>query len=392
MTSVAAELEELLSEDVGSAIVRERTEFDRLTAGCADGLVLFGAGNMGRIVARKLRAVDVEPVAFTDNNSRLWGQCVEGIPVLSPADAAARFGSSAAFLISIWAVASRDRTAARRRQLTELGCRTVITFPALFWKFPELFLPYHMVDQPRKVLMEAAAARRAGDLWADDASRREYTAQLRWRLRGDFDSMADPVRQNIYFPSDLFSLTGSEVFVDCGAYDGDTVRSFLQVSGSAFEQIVAFEPDPANYEKLCQTVAGLPADVAGRIATHRKATGAAAGRVSFDALGTDGSAFGQGDIEVECVALDNAVQDIAPSFIKMDIEGAELDALAGARAVIARHSPVLAICSYHRQADLWRIPVLIHSINPDYRFFLRPHLIEGWDLVCYAVPPDRTSR
>ena len=54
--------------------------------------------------------------------------------------------------------------------------------------------------------------------------------------------------------------------------------------------------------------------------------------------------------------------------------------------------PVLAICSYHRQTDLWRIPELIHSIDADYRLFIRPHLIEGWDLVCYAVPAERFAR
>jgi FkbM family methyltransferase len=389
-TSHAAELDELLAEGSDHAIERERTEFDRLTAGAPDGLVLFGAGNMGRIVARRLRTVDILPIAFADNNARLWGQSIEGIPVVSPAEAAARYGSSAAFLIAVWAVGSRDRMAARQRQLRELGCRTVIAFPALFWKFPGLFLPHHVVDQPRKVLQEAATVRTAYELWADDASRREYAAQVKWRLRGDFDSMADPVTQNIYFPDDLFSLTNHEVFVDCGAYDGDTVRSFLELTGSNFDRIAAFEPDPANYHKLRQSVAALPPDIAGRIQMHRKATGARDCRVSFSALGTDGSAIGEGDSEVECVALDGALADTAPSHIKMDIEGAELEAIEGARGVIARHSPVLAICSYHRQPDLWRIPALIHSINPGYRLFLRPHLIEGWDLVCYAVPPERT--
>ena len=99
-----------------------------------------------------------------------------------------------------------------------------------------------------------------------------------------------------------------------------------------------------------------------------------------------------GDTEVECVTLDAALAEVTPTHIKMDIEGAELDALEGAREVIARHAPVLAVCSYHRQADLWRIPALIHSINSSYRFFLRPHRIEGWDLVCYAVPPQRVAR
>ena len=390
--SLATELDALLAEDTACAAERERTEFDRRTDGSPGGVVLFGAGNMGRTIARKLSTIGIQPVAFADNNAKLWGQLVEGIRVMSPSDAAARYGASAAFVISIWGVGARDRMGARERQLRELGCRTVTPFTALFWKYPDLFLPYHMIDQPRKVLRGAVSVRAVGDLWADEFSRSEYLAQIRWRLLGDFSAMSDPVPQDTYFPNDLFALTEREVFVDCGAFDGDTVRSFLQVTGSKFERIIAFEPDPKNYARLLKSVEGLPDSTSRRIETHQKATGASDCTVSFAALGTDGSSIGQGDSEVECVALDNALGDAKPSHIKMDIEGAELGALEGARGVIAERRPVLAICSYHRQSDLWRIPELIHSIDADYRLFLRPHLLEGWDLVCYAVPVERIDR
>jgi len=80
------------------------------------------------------------------------------------------------------------------------------------------------------------------------------------------------------------------------------------------------------------------------------------------------------------------------SFIKMDIEGSELDTLAGARELIRKNAPILAICAYHKQSDLWNIPLFIHDLSPDYGFHLRPHDLEGWDVVCYAIPPDRRSR
>ena len=201
--------------------------------------------------------------------------------------------------------------------------------------------------------------------------------------------MADPVPGTIYFPEDLFNLTDEEVFIDCGAFDGDTLRSTLHATGSRFARIVVFEPDPANYTRLRECVQGLPPEVSTRVQTYQQATGAGNQKVYFRATGTDGSAIGDGDLEVDCVALDSAIPDVTPTPIKMDIEGAELDALAGAKHIIARDAPVLAICAYHRQSDLWRIPLLIHSILPDYRLSLRPHLIEGWDSVRYAVPPGR---
>jgi FkbM family methyltransferase len=248
-----------------------------------------------------------------------------------------------------------------------------------------------MVDQPRNVLLEAGTVRTVHNLWADAFSRREYAAQVKWRLRGDFDSMADPVPQTMYFPENLFTLTKHEVFVDCGAYDGDTVHSFLEATGEAFERIVAFEPDPANYRRLQHRLSECPPEIARRVETHQKAVGSATCRVRFAALGTEGSAIGTNGLEVECVSLDEVLGGVTPSHIKMDIEGAELDALQGARQLVACKAPILAICSYHRQTDLWRIPALIHSLNPDLQLFLRPHRIEGWDLVCYAIPPRRLA-
>jgi FkbM family methyltransferase len=185
-------------------------------------------------------------------------------------------------------------------------------------------------------------------------------------------------------------LVADEVFVDCGAYDGDTLVSFLAQPKPGFKRAFAFEPDPANFAKLCRKVAQLPDRDS--IVIHKAATGAENGSVLFAGDGTLAASMGSGTTLVDCVKLDDVLTDEPPTYIKMDIEGAELDAIEGARQIIARHSPVLAVCSYHKQDHVWKIPRLIHSINPGYRFFLRPHLIEVWDLVCYAIPPRRLIR
>jgi hypothetical protein len=74
----------------------------------------------------------------------------------------------------------------------------------------------------------------------------------------------------------------------------------------------------------------------------------------------------------------------------MDVEGAELEALAGASELLRRHHPVLAICTYHRSVHLWQIPNLIRSITPDYQIFLRRYGEECWEGVCYAIPKRRS--
>ncbi len=352
-----------------------------------DLIVLFGAGRVGRKTLAGLRSVGVEPIAFVDNDARLWNTPVEGVKVFSPEEAARRYGDQATFVISIWRGEATDRMAEREAQLRSLGCRYVVPFPPLFWKHAEAFLPHYAVDLPHLVHQQANDVHRAGRLLSDDASRSEYLSQLRFRLLGEFDALYSPAQHTMYFPLDLCPLTDHEVFVDCGAYDGDSIRSFLDLAKKSFQKIYSFEPDPANFAKLEKEVSLRPERES--ITLQRAAVGAHTGTVTFSGDGNEASSVGKGDMVVECVALDEALSGTQPTYIKIDIEGAELDALNGARGIIQRYFPVLAVCSYHVQDHLWKIPLLIQSINPNYSFFLRPHLVEGWDLVCYAIPKSR---
>jgi len=391
----AAELDRLLAEGVDGARARERRAFDDVAGPCAGSIVLFGAGRLGLRTLAGLRKHGIEPVAFADNNGELWGSSVRGVPVLSPADAAARYGSTAVFVITIWggkkAWGEEDRMGDRVRELAALGCERVTTFGTLYWKYPDGLLPYYSVDLPHKVHEHAAEVRAAATLWADDRSRGEFVSQIRWRLHLDFDDLSGPVSQTMYFPNDLVALSDEEVFVDCGAYDGDTLAVFLEESGGRFSKFVALEPDPDNFAKL-QRNRELLAHGDPRVTTHPVASGSRHERLSFVADGDAARVVSAGEdvFEVEAVPLDAFLVESAPTFLKMDIEGSEVEALRGASRIIRESAPVLAICSYHRQDDLWAIPLLIASLNPDYRFFLRPHKLEVWDLVCYGIPKARS--
>jgi FkbM family methyltransferase len=278
----------------------------------------------------------------------------------------------------------------RERKLRELGCARVTSFGPLFWKYPEIFLPdMPALDLPHKVHEQAAAVRQGFAALADDRSRREFLAQLRWRLRFDFDALPDPVSEPIYFPSDIVDVRNDEVYVDCGAFDGDTIVEFLKRCNYQCRGVIAFEPDTISLERLRTTVAHLPDDVQNRIRIVPAATGSQGGPIRFSAAGELGSAVGAGETEVACVTLDDALANDVPTYLKMDIEASELDALLGASGLIGRHAPVLAVCAYHKQDHLWQIPERIRSLNPDYRIFLRPHIRLVEDLVCYAVPPGR---
>lgn len=382
-------LQKLFSESLNDVYKREQLTFDRMAEPFNTSLVLFGAGGLGKKTLAGLRRVGIEPLAFADNNPALWGKDIDGVQVLSLEDAARKFGKSAAFVVTIWKGEAVDTMAERQKQLTDLNCEKVIPFSYLYWKYDSVFLPHYAFDMPHKVFEQSEEVEKAFSLWGNEASRQEYIAQLRWRMFMDFDGLPRPVVQEIYFPNDLTSFLPNEIFVDCGAYDGDTIRSLLRIIDPYAGNIFAFEPDPENFRRLDEYVSTLDHGMKEIVKIYPFAVGSHKSKVRFEASGTEASSVGSGNIEVNCVPLDEILSDQRPTYIKMDIEGSELQALSGAQHIIKKNLPVLAICAYHSQDHLWKIPALIHSFSDQYRFFLRPHLLEVWDLVCYAIPVNR---
>jgi len=385
------ELEALLVPDPAVMRVAEAREFDRLSGG--RDIVLMGAGGLGRRALAGLRRHGVEPLAFADNGKQ--GTTLDGIPVLSPEAAARELGRKAAFVVTIWGANRPHRFAHSREQLRALGCDVVCSFPPLFWKYPEGLLPFYLQDLPSRLLEQRAEVFRAFDVWEDDESRAEYVAQVRFRLNADFDGLSHPVRHPQYFADDLFTWSADEWILDGGAYDGDTVRTLSRLHGERFGHMLAVEPDPANFDRLVAATRALPPSARAKIDCRQVALGAERSTLYLDATGTASSAtsIGQtaGTIAVGADTIDSLVEGATPTFVKLDIEGFEPDALDGGRQTIQRHAPVLAVCVYHLQKHLWTIPLQLRAWREDYAFFLRPHNEEGWDLVCYAVPRARLS-
>jgi len=393
MVSTQAQLEKLFQETYSEVIQREKTSFDKFAEPFINSCVLFGAGGLGKKTLAGLRRIGLEPLAFADNNPSLWNQCIDGLQVLSPRDAVSKFGRCAVFIISIWRAGGGHRLNKTREQLLNLGCVTVVSFAHLFWKYADIFLPYYGIDLPHMIYQDADEIRKTFSLWSDDSSRLEYLAQLRWRLFLDFDGLSSPVEHEQYFPPDLFSFSPDEVFVDCGAFDGDSLTSFLHLRGDEFRTYIALEPDPANFEKLKNYISTFGATLRDKITLHQLAAASQRGKLFFDATGTASATIcTEGKIEIECAALDELLIDDHPTYIKMDIEGAEPDALIGAKHIIQKFKPVLAISVYHQQNHLWKIPLLVQSLYDQYCFYLRPHNEEGWDLILYAVPRERSLK
>jgi FkbM family methyltransferase len=377
-TGLAALLGPEWRGDVGS----RRSRIAQRLAGHSR-LLLFGAGFLGRHVLRDLNGLPYTAEAFVDNNSALWGGVIDGLQVLSPQDAAARFGQSALWLITVYTNATVIE------QCESLGVPW-ITCAELSWALAEPHPPTFHFGTPEGLAGAEQEITSAALLWADDESRTEYLAQVRWRFLLDYSALRPPrPTAETYFPSDLVRPLDDEVFVDCGAFTGDTIEAFIQTRAGRFKEIVAIEPDPVNAQALQERIAAWNARGIGPVHVEPVAAGSRRDTLCFSATGTAGSCVGQGPDTVQVLPLDDALGGRSTTYIKFDVEGAERDALLGVANTIRSHQPVLAVCLYHKPEDLWDLPLLIRTLGSDYKMYLRRYSDERWETVCYAVPADR---
>jgi hypothetical protein len=224
-----------------------------------DKIVLFGAGEFGIWVLDRLRRAGVEPCCFSDNNKARWGIHVDGLEVLSPQDAIARFAATAAFVVTIF------NGSAARDQLRHLNCTHVLSAATLFWKYPEVFMPDLGIDCPELLAQQESQIRHCFELLSDESSRQELCNQVEWRywLTPEFLPLPHNAGE-LYFPADLVLPDEQEIFVDCGAFDGDSIRGLLR-RRQPFRHVYALEPDPANRDALQAFLAKLPPNVRERV-------------------------------------------------------------------------------------------------------------------------------
>lgn len=189
-----------------------------------------------------------------------------------------------------------------------------------------------------------------------------------------------------YGVPDIISLSEMEHFVDVGAYDGDTIDAFLKMTRNRYAHIYAFEMDKYNLSKLYQKAKSNPHWNEKRITIYPYGLSDKDETVCYAANGMCSAISKMGNETAQLRCLDNVMQNVPVSFIKMDIEGAEPLALAGAANTIRRNRPKLAICTYHKAEHLWQIPEQILALCPDYRFYFRHHGPDEADTVCYAIP------
>jgi len=318
-------------------------------------VIIYGKAYIGQRTAKRLKEHGYHKLEFVSGLPREWGQDVSPIW-----DALKRHPSALVVVCNY----NYSNTLEYCKSFTDKA----VSFVQFYDKYPGLFYPFMNLDVPGANLV---SHKEPSSLFADKQSVVEITTQLWWREDHDDGVLLRHLPQSMEHFDYPMILTDHDNFVDCGAHDGDTIREFISRVGDNYDSITAIEPNDFKFPS--------------NVLHYQCALGSQNGTTLFSLNRSQYDSIGTGQ-EVKVRTLDHLLDHDKVYFIKMDIEGAELDALHGAVELLKAGKSKWSICLYHKPADLWEIPLFIHSINPAYKLYLRRYAEWSSDLIFYVMP------
>lgn len=343
------------------------------------GVYLYGAGHYLRFAVQFMQKYQIKVKAILDTNRA--GE-YQGIPIIRYSEFLKSGPSS-----NSWFVISAPSAA---KEIAELLSGS---FPKenIFSFEMEIYLDYIPdVEAYREYLLSHwQELSEFSDQLADEQSQKTLDGVLRGRISGQVKYFRQGYSPEQYYPGDIIRLSKGEVMVELGANDGETLKEFLRLCPD-YHAIYCFESDKNCLPKLDAIKENHFKE--GTIHIIPKGGWDAAATLEFC---SDGECAGDAHIVsarggkaafmIETAAVDEEVNEPI-SFMKMDIEGAEMRALHGAQRQICENHPKLAICVYHKIDDILNIWNYLRELVPEYRFYLRHHNSGGGtETVLYAV-------
>lgn len=343
-------------------------------------LVIWGTNDYGQTVKKVLmdRQETISIHFFGDNNPKKWNDYVDGIIVKNMDYFAKDPDKYFVLICSFW----ENEIA---NQLDNVGVEyTRDSWPIIYKKMLQEHYDrfdkrhtYNLdienvwnVFNKAQILYEQNHIKekfaKVKALLADDYSKIIYQKRIDFLTKGDLSLISDYFTETLeYFQPCYYNekhVTDFEVLVDCGAYTGDTIESFIDAMHGKYRKIYAYEPDERYYNIASQYIKDKKLNV----------------QLAQKAVG---ECSGNGNIPI--VSLDEDINEKI-TWIKMDIEGYELSALRGAKKLIQKYRPKLTICLYHNVQDIYEIPLYLNEIVPEYRFKLSQHYRGHFDFILYA--------
>ena len=334
-------------------------------------IVLYGMGDGADKILAQFDRLGIRASGVFASDEFARGNLFHGFSVRKLSDTVAELGEDIVIVISF--ASQRPEVLAKMYELDakyDVVAPDVPVVPGAL--FDEAFVREH-----------SAAMQECYDLLADERSREVFLDTVRFKLSGRLEylrrseSGKDEVFENILKP------TENEHFSDLGAYNGDTIRELLHYTDGKFASVTALEPDRRSFRKLNEWAS---ANITGDVTlVQAGAWNEDTVKCFTDQAGRQSRVAGQGK-ETQMRALDSVLSGRPCTYLKMDVEGAEREAIAGAEKTIRQYAPKLNIAAYHRSEDFFQLPLLIHALQPSYRLYLRHHpYVPAWDTNLYAI-------
>ncbi|WP_196604817.1 FkbM family methyltransferase [Pectinatus haikarae] len=306
-----------------------------------------------------------------DNSSEKWGKCLCGFDIISPEFFSKKINRQNKKVGIIIAIDCLDSVLGIEKQLKLLGINCV-SWNFYIEKEIREIKPYanfekiydtSKIESMKEILDDDVSKEIIEEIMHIRKQKYDFTEKMKQRFH--YLRMKGNIQ---YLDKDILTFTQDEIVLDAGAYNGDTMGEYYAVN-NGWKKYYCIEADAITYKKLL-----VKTSLFEHVDVFNVGLGKSVGKASFfseDTMGShlDFSGNNRGNSEIEIRTVDSFNE--AFTFIKMDIEGAEYDAILGAQKTLEKYKPKLAICIYHKNTDLWKIPLLIKKIVPEYKFKVR---------------------
>jgi FkbM family methyltransferase len=349
-------------------------------------VILYGAGSLGKMAKNFFDYLRIPYLYVVDKNASRYktDKYWQGVEIVYPDDVEEIDKRNCLLVICIVTaplIALRD-------QLQNEGWKD-ITF---FYDISEFYSDrypinngwfLHEIDKKGK-----ESIRKVFFSLTDEVSRAYYLQFLAWRrLRVEllFENLKINLNNRFFIPEVADALKESEVFVDCGAHKGFVTEKFIKIVNNKYKKIYAIEPDDINLNALKTRLHGTS-----NLEIIKCALSSKDGESSFyQGFDFASKLSKNGNSVVKTVTLDSL--KIPATFIKMHLEGGELDALRGAVNTIQKYRPIITVTIYHNSDGVWKIPLFLISNARNYKYYMKLHSWGGTGAVFYAIPKKRST-
>ena len=331
-------------------------------------VVLYGMGDGADKVLKAFERFGITASAVMASDEFVRGQSFHGFTVKKLSDIEEEFND---FTIALCFASQLDDVMKNIRRIAEKHTVLVPSVPV----FGEILFDDDFINQNFDKISKVH------DLLADEQSKQVYENVLKFYYTGDITLLDEITTDKNEAFENILKLDSNEVYVDLGAYNGDTIDEFLHYCGGSYRKIIAFEPNSKNFSKLKAHCGELENIDMWELGAYSHNT-----VLEFNNKAGRNSAISEVGTKTRVASVDCILCGMSATYIKADVEGADYETLLGMKGTLQNFKPKLNFSAYHRFEDIFRLALLINELNPDYKIYLRHHpYIPAWDTNLYCI-------